>query len=598
MKTRFTSAVLLSAIATMCFLAPRVTRATGDFDGDGTADIGCYDASGGNWYMMQTRDGFRTATFGYAGTVSVVGDFDGDGRDDYGCYYAPGGNWYIMQSRDGFRTETFGYSGTVPVVGDFDGDGKSDFGCYYAPGGNWYIMQSRDGFRTAAFGYAGTVPVVGDFDGDGRDDYGCYYAPGGNWYIMQSRDGFRTETFGYSGTVPVVGDFDGDGKSDFGCYYAPGGNWYLMQSRDGFRTATFGYDGTVPVVGDFDGDGKSDYGCYYAPGGNWYLMQSRDGFRTATFGYSAAIALGGAAQAQRKPVDYLIVDLSAGPSASIYPVSHQIAVPAGGWTDEHKTTKLVLRRIAAGTFAMGSPVGELGREPWTPGSETQHQVTLTQPFYVGIFEVTQKQWERVMGDWPSYFTNATVRNSRPVETVSYNDIRGASAGTAWPANGSVDADSFMGKLRARTGKAFDLPTEAQWEYAGRAGTTTALNSARNLTATEQCPNLSEVGRYWHNGGSGYVPDGNSSVGSAKVGSYLPSAWGLYDIHGNAWEWCLDWYGTYPGTVSDPKGPDSGMSRVYRGGGWDAYANVCRAAYRGRGGPGGAYSVIGFRVAAP
>jgi myo-inositol-hexaphosphate 3-phosphohydrolase len=89
----------------------------------------------------------------------VVGDFDGDGKMDYGCYYAPSGNWYLMQSRDGFETATFGYGGTVPVVGDFDGDGKTDYGCYYAPGGNWYLMQSRDGFNTATFGFGGTVPL-------------------------------------------------------------------------------------------------------------------------------------------------------------------------------------------------------------------------------------------------------------------------------------------------------------------------------------------------------------------------------------------------------------------------------------------------------
>ena len=174
---------------------------------------------------------------------------------------------------------------------------------------------------------------------------------------------------------------------------------------------------------------------------------------------------------------YLVIDLSGGSTASNYPVSNLSAVPANGWTDEYKTTKLVLRRIPAGTFTMGSPTNELGRG----GDETQHQVTLSQGFCIGVFEVTQKQWERVMGNWPSWYTNASYRDSRPVEQTSYNDIRGSSAGAGWPSNNNVNATSFMGNLRAKTGLGFDLPTESQWEYAGRAGTITALNSGYNLT---------------------------------------------------------------------------------------------------------------------
>lgn len=284
--------------------------------------------------------------------------------------------------------------------------------------------------------------------------------------------------------------------------------------------------------------------------------------------------------------DYLVVDLSAGPSASSYPVTTLSAVPAGGWTDEYKTTKLVFRRIPAGTFIMGSPVGELGRE-YALGDETQHQVTLTQPFYMGVFEVTQKQWERVMGTWPSYFNNSSYRDPRPVEYVSYDMIRGSSAGAGWPANSDVDADSFMGRLRARTGKAFDLPTESQWEYAGRAGTTTALNSGKNLTDLYQCANMDEVGRYRCNGGSGYSEGGDTSGGTAKAGSYLPNQGGLYDIHGNVWEWYLDWFPGYEGSL-----------RVLRGGSWDSYANNCRVALRDSFYPGYANRTLGFRAALP
>ena len=156
--------------------------------------------------------------------------------------------------------------------------------------------------------------------------------------------------------------------------------------------------------------------------------------------------------------------------------------------DTCRTTELWLRRIPRGTFTMGSPEDELGRN----GDEVQHQVTLTQDYYIGVFEMTQKQYELVTGSNPSDFKGDT----RPVECVSYYDLRGTSAegGAGWPAKGhAVDVNSFFGVLRAKTGLVFDLPTEAQWEYACRAGTTTALNSGKNLTATVECPNLRRSG---------------------------------------------------------------------------------------------------------
>jgi formylglycine-generating enzyme required for sulfatase activity len=286
------------------------------------------------------------------------------------------------------------------------------------------------------------------------------------------------------------------------------------------------------------------------------------------------------------PFDYIVVDLSGGTSAVNYAVTYLAAVPPGGWTDEHKTTKLVMRRIPATSpdFTMGSPSGELGRD----SDETQHTVTLTKDFYIGVFEVTQRQWELVMGNKPSYFNNATYYQTRPVEQVSYYDIRENPNNSAispnWPATNAVHANSFMGKLRAKTGlTGFDLPTESQWEYACRAGTNTALNSGYNLTSTSQDARMDEVGRYYFNGKkNGYNHGSATNAGTAAAGSYLVNTWGLYDMHGNVWEWCLDWYGDYPGTASDPKGPTSGQYgsyRIFRGGGWGGNADGCRSASR-------------------
>jgi formylglycine-generating enzyme required for sulfatase activity len=244
---------------------------------------------------------------------------------------------------------------------------------------------------------------------------------------------------------------------------------------------------------------------------------------------------------------------------------------------------------------MGSPDNELGSQP----NETRHQVTLTKAFYIGVFEVTQKQWERVTGNWPSYFNNPRYRDERPVEHVSYNAIRGAGEGSKWPATNSVDEASFMGRLRDKTGKAFDLPTEAQWECACRAGTTTALNSGKELTSTENCPNVDEVGRYKGNAGDA-APNGDTDVGTAKVGSksYKHNRWGLYDMHGNVWEWCLDWHGIYPDTESDPRGATSGSDRLFRGGSWLLCGYYCRSAHRYTFLPSNHNYDIGFRIALP
>jgi uncharacterized repeat protein (TIGR02543 family) len=255
---------------------------------------------------------------------------------------------------------------------------------------------------------------------------------------------------------------------------------------------------------------------------------------------------------------YIVIDLSAGSNASSYPVTYMDAPPIGEFnTAEYKTTKLVLRLIEPGTFVMGS--------------ESQHQVTLTKPYYIGLFEVTQKQYELVMGSNPSHFSG----NTRPVEQVSWNTIRG---NTNWPASLAVSADSFMGRLRARTGLEFDLPTEAQWEYACRAGTTTAFSYGGS----------SENRAYmW------YVM--NSNGHTANVGTKKANPWGLYDMHGNVWEWCLDWLASSLGTaaVTDPKGASSGVSRVKRGG---AYNNIgCSSAGRGYSSPSTTSHDLGFRL---
>jgi len=227
-------------------------------------------------------------------------------------------------------------------------------------------------------------------------------------------------------------------------------------------------------------------------------------------------------------------------------------------------------KIKAGSFMMGSPRGEKGRDD----DEAQHRVTISKPFLIGKYEVTQKQWQAVMGNNPSRFKGEDL----PVERVSWYEAKLFC--------NKLNKLFFAGKLPK--GYCFDLPTEAQWEYACRAGTTTALNNGKDLTSESgDCPNLDEVG--WYGKDSGET--------THAVGRTRPNAWGLYDMHGNVWEWCRDWYGDYGGDAVDPAGPASGSVRVYRGGGWSGIARYCRSADRENfDGPGNRNGNRGFRLA--
>ena len=277
----------------------------------------------------------------------------------------------------------------------------------------------------------------------------------------------------------------------------------------------------------------------------------------------ACAALGAGAESD---ATYYVIDLSGGPSAESYPFEMLAAEPAGGWTDEHKTAKLVLRRIDAGTFRMCNQV----------------DVALTRPFYIGIFEVTQKQYAQVMGG---------SGDTLPKAGISYNTIRGDSSTYAWPGSVNVDPSTFMGKLRARTGLlTMDLPTEAQWEYACRAGTTSDFNDGTSLAPDPygfgEDENLNRLGWYL-----------NNCYGPEAVGQLRPNAWGLYDMHGNVREWCLDrWNETLEGG-NDPTGGTSSPWRILRGGGYESAPTKCISSFRNSTNrPDQANPEDGFRIA--
>lgn len=247
-----------------------------------------------------------------------------------------------------------------------------------------------------------------------------------------------------------------------------------------------------------------------------------------------------------------------------------------------------LIRIPAGTFTMGSPDTELSRDN-TAGVETQHQVTISQDFYLGKTEVTQQQWLAIQPlPWPGTAPSATfgVGNNFPAYNVSHSGIQ-----------------TWMTALNTHVTEpgTFALPTEAQWEYAARAGTTTRFNFGDGLHPTapwgEDCEITTERDtNMWYCGNNGSF--GSPTYGTKAVGQKPANAWGLRDMHGNVWEWCADWYGEYdPLETENPDGPASGSIRVFRGGGWGDFAQFCRSAQRNGTGPAGRSNGVGFRVLA-
>lgn len=307
---------------------------------------------------------------------------------------------------------------------------------------------------------------------------------------------------------------------------------------------------------------------------------------------------------------YMVIDVSGGANVEKFPVTYLEKVPDGGWSAEYKTSKIVLRKLEAGSFTMGCSANEVGFMKYLQDSPysfdaVEHRVTLSRGFYVGVFEITQRQWEYVMGNRPSWFSSTSDYATRPAENISYLNIRGVSSIPSVSVVTNVGAVSFMGILRRKTGLQFDLPTEAQWEYACRAGKTTALNNGQNLSSMVTDSSASSVARY--RGNSGYAGrisrDWAATKGTAAVGSYAPNAWGLYDMHGNVREWCLDGFSllTSSTDATDPIAlTTSGWSGfVVRGGGWSDYAHALRSANRHDFAKADAASVFcGFRLACP
>ncbi len=306
------------------------------------------------------------------------------------------------------------------------------------------------------------------------------------------------------------------------------------------------------------------------------------------------------------PPDYMVADLCFTSTVKFYPSAE--ALPEDVTNDMFKTDFLVMRKIPANgvIWRMGSPTTVAQRQD----NETPHYVKFTNDYYIGVFEVTQRQYERVFGSPTSSganchwtFTNVTDWACRPIEGIKWDYLRGSQNG--WPDKMHDNSPSFgPGKFRSFTGIAFDLPTEAQWEYACRAGTGTVWYDGKNSYVKA---NFEKLAWYDENAAEGYGEAQTHPVGMKK-----PNAWGLYDMYGNVQEWCLDWYETpysvddaEANLVVDPTGPAADYNadgtinyrRIARGGSfkqayWRSYSAYRNAANKNT------EDTYGFRLCCP
>jgi len=260
------------------------------------------------------------------------------------------------------------------------------------------------------------------------------------------------------------------------------------------------------------------------------------------------------------PEKYIVVDLSGGHIAQHFAVSYLDAPPAGGFnTIEYKTKKLVLKLVPAGTFIMGSP----DDEPSRSADEQQHVVAITKPFYMAIFELTRGQYETITG--LSAKDRSGIGATRPFTLWSATNVRGEAAK---PTNFKL-----VGTLSHKTGLSFEFPSEAQWEYACRAGTTTMRYSMADLSTIARYKDVTDADKAY----PGWY---------GEVGTFPPNPWGFYDMYGSAWEWTRDYYAADYAAAAGSVNPQvvnrltsDQQNKTLRGGGYYSAATSCRSAIR-------------------
>jgi FG-GAP-like repeat/Fibronectin type III domain len=279
---------------------------SGDFDGDGRADVTIYRPEEGVWYILKSSTNFgswEAYQWGISTDIPVAGDYDGDGRLDIAVWRPSTGVWWILTSRSKFtkyRTFEWGSTalGDVPVVGDYDGDRKADVAVWRRSTGEWWILTSSSGFkrhRTIPWGDSAQndVPVPADYDGDGKTDVAVWsQTTWGIWRVLTSSSAFSqsiTIDWGVLNDEPVPGDYDGDGKADVAAWRPDTGDWYILTSSSGYTSYYSVQWGTnqfndIPLLGDFDGDRIADPAVYRPLDGSWWFLKSASQYDPDQYG--------------------------------------------------------------------------------------------------------------------------------------------------------------------------------------------------------------------------------------------------------------------------------------------------------------------------
>ena len=580
----------------------------GDFNGDDRADV-LLRHKGGRWrfHPMDGRavldgGGAASLTADLAWQVVGIGDFDGDGNDDV-LLRKTDGRWYFypMDGRTvlagrGTASLTADLAWQVAGVGDFDGDGRADVLLRHDDG-RWrfYPMDGRailagSGEVSLTADLAWRVAGVGDFDGDGRADVLLRHEDG-RWrfHPMDGRavrpgDGAVNLTADTATAVVGVGDMNGDGRADV-LARGTDGSWHYY-ALDGRRVSASGAAALTSDVawGALSG-GRTTATTIGAPATGAPLPNP-----SLALGQDAAFDLAEAFVDEQtltyevRSSDPDLVRASvAGDVLTLMPVAEgtaTVSVTARD-PDGHTRTQTIavtvgvrdcaecplMVRIPAGTFTMGAPESE----PWSYDNERpQHMVSIP-AFRAGAHEVTFAEWDACVaaGGCGGYSPDDAGwgRDNRPVVNVSWNDVQ-----------------SYVDWLSQRTGQHYRLLSESEWEYAGRAGTTTPFHTGETITS--QQANFGDESRFYR-------------AQTVPVGSFTPNGFGLYDMYGNVWEWVEDcWNAGYAEAPSDGSAWLSGdcSSRVLRGGSWADSTSGLRAALRVSSSTGGSNTNVGFRVA--
>jgi formylglycine-generating enzyme required for sulfatase activity len=616
-------------------LDPLIDDSMIDGDSDGLPNAQEYDLDTNPWDPDTDDDGLQDGVeVNTYGTVPTLADTEGDGMPD---------GWEVGYTLNPLLDDSTNdpdgdlllnldeyLHGTNPLIPDTDGDGQPD-GWEVTYGLNPNVNDAaqdndRDGVPNSTELALGTNPANPDTDDDLASDGQELNDLGTNpllWDTDGDGLGDMDEIITY-GTDPLLVDTDGDGVSDMdeaiaGTSGASGSSVFRMLAP---RATASGVVLQWPSAANrlYTVDHRSSMLT-----GTWTLVQADIPATPPMNTYTTSVWTAGAnyyrVTVRSQVATYMLLNVSAGTQGGggLYPVTYQESPDISNLKTNptFRSEYILLRRIPAGTYVMGSGTGELGRDP----DETQHTVTLTSDYYMSVFEITRGQWNKIMGTLPLNAGEAIdpANLLLPINHVSWDEVRGGT----WPivlptvTNAAPTNTSFLGLLRARTGLPFDLPTEAQWEYACRATVTNAFNmpyplgaAATNNLAGVQEANLDALA--WYDYNSGVATYSTTNVGGVltiltnivqevhPVGEKRSNAWRLYDIHGNVQEWCLDWYALFAtNSVTNPVGTTVGTwGRTMRGGAFDYPSRDNRSAKRGH--PVATYTddSVGFRIVVP